>query len=256
MTLRVNVQPPHWLTGRFSELDQNRSEAQEFFARWVEHDDRMRGHVLDVGCGGDLPEVTAIRALLSRCRQLDGVDPRRCVTDHPALMRRWCDPFEDADVPAETYDAVFTFWVVEHVRRAQPFLQKAHDVLRPGGVFYAFTPHALHPFALIVRLVQLVNLKEIWRRINRRHINAYPAYYRLNRLGSIMHAGRRAGFASADIHYLPCVQWDTYFPRPLRVLPHAYDRLIGGRFQRAGQLLAFRLEKAGIDDPPVAPDAR
>ena len=62
-------------------------------------------------------------------------------------------------------------------------------------------------------------------------------------------------FRVAEFHYLPCVQWDTYFPRPLRFFPHAYDRLIGTRFRRAAQLLLFKLEKGPLDADAVAAPA-
>ena len=243
--IRIVIAPPHPLTGRFRELDRNRQGPHAEFAEMLRRDDRMRGRVLDVGCGCDWPESEPIRRVLQECGRLDGVEPAPCVADHPGLTDRFCARFEDAGVSPGAYDALFTFFVAEHIERAGPFLAKAHEALRPGGVMYAYTPHALHPFALISRTIQAVKMKRTWRRRSAAKINEYPAYYRVNRVGSVARAAGDAGFASAEFHYLPCVQWDGYFPRPLRVLPHLYDRLIGIRFRRAAQLLIFKLEKAG-----------
>jgi len=242
--IRIIIAPPHPLTGRFDDLDRDRRGPHLDFAELLRRDDRMRGRVFHVGCGSDWPESEPIREVLRQCGQLDGVEPAAGVADHPGLTERFCSRFEDASIPPSAYDALFSFFVVEHIERAGPFLAKAHEALRPGGVIYAYTPHALHPFALITRTIQTVKMKNIWRVRWAEKINEYPAYYRVNRVGSVARAAGDAGFASAEFHYLPCVQWDGYFPRPLRVLPHLYDRLIGIRFPRAAQLLVFKLEKA------------
>jgi SAM-dependent methyltransferase len=241
--IEVRIAPAHPHTGCFRELDGARSGPHEYFAELLRADPRLRGRVLDIGCGADFPRSRPVREVLAACARLDGVEPDPSVTEHPGLVQRWCCTIEDADLPSAAYDAAVTFWVVEHIRRPDAFLRKAIDALRPGGALYAFTPHSLHPFALISRTIQAVQLKGVWHRASRKKINEYPAYYRLNRRGRVVAAARRAGFASAEIHYLPCLQWDTYFPRALRFAPHLYDRVLGARFPRAAQILVFKLEK-------------
>jgi SAM-dependent methyltransferase len=195
--LEVRIAPPHPLTGRFAELDRRRSDFIEEYASLLEADPRMRCRVLDVGCGCDFPTLEPIARLLRACRRLDGVDPLPCVVDHPGLTERWCGEFETAPIPDDTYDAVFTFFVAEHLRDAGRFFATAARVLVPGGVVHALTPHALHPFAMLSRAIQAVNVKDAWRRATRHKVNAYPAYYRANRLGSVVRAARRAGFTRA-----------------------------------------------------------
>jgi SAM-dependent methyltransferase len=240
----VRVAAPHPLLGRFAELNADRYAPHRVFAELLESDPRMTRRVLEVGCGGDLPAIDRVGAVLRACERHDGVEPDPAVEDHPHLAERWCALFEDAPVPAETYDALLAFWVVEHIEAAVPFLKKAYDVLKPGGVVYAYTPHALHPFAAITRAIQTLGLKGGWRRAAAHKINDYPAYYRMNRVKSVARAARAAGFARADFHLVPCMQWDHYFPRPLRFVPHLYDRMIGIRYRGAGLIFIFRLEKA------------
>jgi SAM-dependent methyltransferase len=244
-SMDVVIAPPHPLTGRFRELDLDRREPSEYFARWVSADARMKGRILDVGCGSGYPSRQSIRAILEAAAQHDGVDPTDGVMHHPGLKERWCAPFEDAPLPAETYDALFSFWVAEHVASPDRFMAQAYRVLKPEGAFYGFTPHALHPFPVAVRLIQLVNVKRWAKRRLIRRATVFPAYYRFNSQGAIVRAAERAGFLRAEFHYLPSLQWDRYFPAPLRFLPHAYDRLVGIRVQRCAALLAFRVEKAG-----------
>lgn len=241
--MKLTIAPPHPYLGRFDQLDRERGEATRYYIEWVGSDPRMKGRVLDVGSGGDYPTPKVVRALLEQCGQHDGVDPNPAIANHPALTERWCAPIEEAPLPAEAYDAMFSFWVAEHIRDPDRFAKQAIHTLKPGGVFYAFTPHALHPFPLAVRMLQMINLKRLAKRRMIQQEKVFPAYYRMNRLGSIARAAERAGFAAAEFHYLPSVQWDHYFPRPLRFLPNLYDRLIGVRFQRAAQVIAYRLEK-------------
>jgi SAM-dependent methyltransferase len=241
--MQVNIAPAHPLTGNFRELDRNRAAAQDSFGEWIAADPRMKGRVLDVGCSDEFPRRPSILAILKAAAQVDGVDPTPAVFKHPGLTERWHAPFEDAPVPGEAYDALFAFWVAEHIEHPDRFLQKAYRALKPGGVLYAFTPHALHPFPLGVRLLEAMKLKRIFKRVQLQSETFFPAYYRMNRAGSVAPRAERAGFKRAEFLYLPAVQWDKYFPAPLRFVPHVYDRLLGIRFRRFAQIIAFRLEK-------------
>lgn len=245
MPLEITIASRHPLSGSFRELDRRRSLPHEHFAAMLSGDPRLRGTVLDIGCGGDFPRNEGVRSVLMKAERVDGVEPDSAVEDHPHLTSRWCCRIEEADLPEGFYDAAIAFWVAEHLEDADSFLRKTHDALKPGGVLYAFTPHAVHPFALISRIVNAVRLKSSWRSVAKRKINDYPAWYRVNRLGSIAPAAERAGFARAEFHYLPCVQWDSYFPRALRFVPHVYDRIIGIHYRRFAQILIFKIEKAG-----------
>lgn len=228
----------------FVECDANRGEPLQLYAQWVAADPRMRGHVLDVGCGSNYPRTPQIRELLQRCSQLDGVDPNPGIKDHPGLTNRWCTPFEEAEPPFEAYDALFSYWVAEHISDPKAFMKNAYAALKPGGVFYALTPHALHPFPIAVRLVEWLQLKRRIKRAVIQRDTTFATYYRMNRIGSVAAAADSAGFARVEFCFVPSVQWDTYFPRMLRLLPHLYDRLIATKFSRASQLIAYKVEKA------------
>ena len=242
--MRVVVAPPYGKTKRFAKARTKPGGPIEYFARLLEADDRMRGRVLDVGCGPDYPEPQPMRAVLARCAQLDGVDPDPAVENHPHLALRWCSEFAEAEIPRAAYDAVMTYNVVEHIKQPRLFLEKVCAALRAGGAFYAFTPHALHPFAMVSRLVQRIGLKDAWRVLSKQKVNPYPAFYRLNRLGAVLKAARDLPFTQLTCHYLPTPQWQAYFPAPLRMLPAMYDHLLGLRLQRCAAVIAIQLDKA------------
>ncbi len=241
----IRKMPPHRLTGNFSELDKQRDCFHFDYAELLKSDPRLRGQVLDVGCGDDHPAVTTLREVLTNASRVDGVDPLASIANHPYLTSRWCAPFETADIPERAYDSIFTFWVVEHISNPLLFMEQSARVLKPGGRVYALTASSLHPFAWISRSVQSLNLKARWRRISRAKVNDYPAYYRLNRPGRIAKFAQIAGFTEVEIWRIPCRQWDIYFPAALRFAPTLYDRLVGCQFQIAAQVLMFRATMPG-----------
>lgn len=226
--------------GSFREHDQDRSRFHYEFQRLIEKEPGLNGRVLDIGCGPDL--APPMKLMRERMTNLDGVEPSADVHQHPQLINRWQATLEESDVPENAYDLAYAYNVAEHVPVADPFFAKVFKVLKPGGVFWALTPHGRHPFTKLVRLSQQLKLKEK-AAARDEAVNHYPAYYRLNTASAVSRSARKAGFASARFVYLPCVQWDMYFPRVLRFVPHVYDRMFGLNFRRSMLLLAYRLQR-------------
>jgi SAM-dependent methyltransferase len=218
----------------------NRSQFQSAFAELVRSRARQGCVVLDVGCGADRQEF--LRPIERLASAIDGVDPSVEVLSHPSLRNRWHATLEDADLPENTYDLAFAYNVVEHIPNPVSFLDKIHRVLKPGGRFLALTPHAIHPFPRAVRLVEWLSLKQAAAAANE-DINDYPAYYRLNSVGSLQRH-MPAGFDLITAWRLPCRQWDQYFPAPLRIFPWLYDLALGDRVDGLMLLFAFEIQKA------------
>ena len=233
----------------YRDLMADRSGFQRAFCRTLLDEPGLKGRVLDIGCGGGVQK--ALETVAERCGQLDGVDQAPEVLRHPRLHGRWHGPFEESGIPHAAYDLAYAYNVVEHISRGRPFFRKVRDILKPGGVFWALTPHARHPFALLARAVEVARLKHFSRDClrdrdtGRYAVNNYPAYYRLNSRPQVARAVTGLGFASLTIHYYPCMQWDTYFPRWLRWAPHLYDYLFGVRVRPLMQILAYRLQVEG-----------
>jgi SAM-dependent methyltransferase len=232
--------------GGYQALMRDRSGFQRAFRQWLLDEPASRGAVLDIGCGAALPPHLA--DLRQRARQLDGVDMREEVNSNTFLDRRWRGMFEETPIPEKVYDLAYAYNVVEHIVDPPRFLKKVDAVLKPGGVFWALTSHSNHPFCLIARGVELMGGKRKMREnlrleAGRYTVNDYPAYYRMNRVASIMKAIQGMNFGKVSFHAYPCMQWDTYFPRMLRWAPHTYDYLLGTRFRHFMLIFAFRLEK-------------
>ncbi len=229
--------------GRFDLLDADRSRVQRDFAARILSDPRVRGRVLDVGAGRS-SNVPAYQPIYEAAETLDALDPDPMVREHPYARRTWACTLEEAtEIPENEYDAAIAFMVVEHVADPRAFLEAVHRVLRPGGVFFATTPSSHHPFAWTVRAVQVLGLKRTAAGRATKKMNEYPAYYRMNSPRAVAPLARELGFARAEFLRYPCVHWDRYFPRALRFVPHAYDRVLGVRYAALSQLLMMTLEK-------------
>jgi SAM-dependent methyltransferase len=243
----------------------------KFFLDCIKDDPRLRGRVLDVGCG-ERPSVITVGALFpvyQLAASLDGLDPFPGVASHPWMEHAWVGEAEKVDLPREAYDASLAINVPEHIADPVPFLRAIACTLKPGGVLYAITPHARHPFAWSVRLIQAINLKRRMAAGNA-EFNDYPAYYRLNSRAAVTRAGEAAGYAAARVYYHPHTHWRTYLPTVLRPAGWFYDATLGIHVMSAAQQFMFMLEKPGngagthlpprtskvFHTAPVAPAAR
>jgi 2-polyprenyl-3-methyl-5-hydroxy-6-metoxy-1,4-benzoquinol methylase len=213
---------------------------QDYWQNLLRQDQRLRGRVLDVGCR-EKPGAIQQQEVVKMAAQCDGVDPDESVLRNPFIKERWHGFFDDAPVPEGAYDAVVAFLVVEHVTNPETFLKAAFRALKPGGVFYATTPHRWHPFPMIVTIFELTKIKYLLSKGNK-DLNDYPAYYRLNSAGAVRKFAQQAGFKRAEVIYHPA-RFEKYFPKPLRFLGVMYDWLLGYRFRACTCQIMIKLEK-------------
>ena len=241
--MELIIGPKPSCAGNYALLNKQRDAHAEYYAKLIAQDPRISGRVLDAGAGAVCPTATWYPIVYDKFGSLDGVDPDPGVLSNTRLINKWNSTLEKADVPAGAYDAAISVNVVEHVFDPTAFLTAIHRALKPGGVYYSQTPHGRHPFSWTVRALQATRLKKtIGATVG--EFNEYPAVYLLNTISTVRHHAQAAGFARAEVHLHPCVNWDRYFPTALRFVPNAYDFLIGVRSRPFWQQLMFKLEKA------------
>ncbi|MCR9295233.1 MAG: class I SAM-dependent methyltransferase [bacterium] len=240
--MQVSYIVPKFEGSNLAYHDQNRSGFQHYFAERLSQENGIRGNVLDVGCGPSLhPRLQPLKNLW---QSLDGLDPNEEEVEmHPDLRQRWAATLEEAPIPNNAYDLAYSFNVAEHVSNPAEFLAKVLSVLKPGGVYWALSNHTLHPFARIVRLIESFQLKRTYAANTSAKVNDYPAFYRCNSVRQILKNCPPAGVRKIDFHFYPCMQWDTYFPKWLRPIPHLYDYTIGTRYARGMMIFMVRIEK-------------
>jgi SAM-dependent methyltransferase len=214
---------------------------QARIADLLESDAHFRGRILDIGCSNRIPDC--MKPPIAKAEQLDGVDPCDSILVHAGLTERWHEEFELAKLPIEAYDAAYAYNVVEHVRSPRDFIATLARVLKPGGVFWAITPNGRHPFAVIVRTVQSLRMKNLFRNFNH-GINDYPAYYRLNTEPRIRALAVAHGLVPTAFHYFMVPGWEAgYLPVGMRWIARSYEETLARHYPDRRLVLAFRLQK-------------
>jgi 2-polyprenyl-3-methyl-5-hydroxy-6-metoxy-1,4-benzoquinol methylase len=243
MSLLVNY---HYLDTvvDFDYHDKRRSAFQNIYADYLSAEPGIGGRVLDIGCGhGENPTY---RLIASHIKHLDGCDPFPVITPPAHLENRWTCRLEDVPVAPSTYDMAYSYNVVEHVENVRSFLSKAVEILKPGAVYWSMSPNARHPFTWATRLAQLLGVKLLYRKFVQPLANDYPAYYRLSHDKWILDAisALNLPVSRIDFYYIPCIQWDMFFPSFLKAIPYLLDRFYLLRQPKRSFIFMFRLEKA------------
>jgi len=143
----LNPPAPHDM-GRHYGADYHRAitgAAETSAPRWIEHQRivsqyKQRGAALDIGCSSgsflaSYPkgawslsgiEISAPEAELARARTGANV---------------FVGDILDAPFPAESFDVVTSFDVLEHLHQPKASMEKIWHWLKPGGIFYVYLPN-------------------------------------------------------------------------------------------------------------------
>lgn len=100
----------------------------------IEHKDKIRGHIYDLGCG----EMPYKEWLLNYSDSYTGVDWGSSLHDLKADVL--ADLNEPLPIESEVADTVISLSVMEHLREPQVFLDEAHRILKRGGAMILQVP--------------------------------------------------------------------------------------------------------------------
>lgn len=134
-----------------------------------------------------------------------GVDVDPIVLTNPTTTENYVMVRDTIPLPDSFCDAIIADYVIEHVRNVQSFCAEVNRVLKPGGYFFARTPHKYSYVSLMARIAQNRHHRRILRSVqpNRKVDDIFPTTYGLNTISSI----RKAFRAYSDYSYL-------YIPEP------------------------------------------
>ena len=100
-----------------------------------------RGRVLEVGCSSGF----MLYPLMEVGYDCVGIEPSGVFRDYLRARRVACHDSLDAlraAAPADDFDAIMHFFVLEHVADPEGFLREQLDLLRPGGLLVCEVPNA------------------------------------------------------------------------------------------------------------------
>lgn len=208
------------------------------------------GRVLDLGCGAN-HDLARYR---TKTREVWGTDFEAHAELQHADWFRPLHPDGSIPFPDETFDAVASIMVMEHVADPAAYFNEITRVLRPGGVFIGHTISGTHYVTLIRRLVGLApHSFSQWlvRKLYGRHDDdTFPTCYRLNTQTQIVRA-------AANMNLAQLARYEDYgyfrFFRPLSAAAVIADRIGETIAPGLGRLyLTVTLQKA----VPVAPSIK
>jgi ubiquinone/menaquinone biosynthesis C-methylase UbiE len=226
-------------------------DRNDLFFEWIlENTPKDTCSILDIGAndGAYCPEVSWIAA---HARTLAGVDPDRAKLErNPFVSERYYATLEDADIPSESFDVLYSIFVFEHVIDEDRFVAAASRILKPGGSMYFITPNGHHYFAILSQLFSRLRMqRQVLGMVRTKELIEsyhYPAVYRLNKPKDIERIGRKHGFESFEYRYSELYgELATYFPGPLKMFPRLWEQAVQatGREDRLLNLMG-RMVKA------------
>jgi 2-polyprenyl-3-methyl-5-hydroxy-6-metoxy-1,4-benzoquinol methylase len=103
---------------------------------------RSKIHVLDIGCG-DGTNLAWWREAIGGDVASHGIEMNAAAAEvaREAGNIVTTKRIEDSELPAQTFDLIYSFHVIEHVEDPSAFLSKAREALRPEGYVLIDTPN-------------------------------------------------------------------------------------------------------------------
>jgi ubiquinone/menaquinone biosynthesis C-methylase UbiE len=168
---------------------------REFFRKYVEG---KRGRLLDMGCG--------LGYFVQAAGRHSGWDAHGYEISPAAVQYARevlklenvnCGRLEDAGFPAESFDIVTLWDVLDHIPRPDPVLRRCQALLKPGGLLFIRTPNIANQLLRSRIKRWLWGMRPDWGYMKARdHAHHYSAE-------SIARLLDRNGFDKVDFVHLP-----------------------------------------------------
>jgi len=179
--------------------------------------------LLDWGCGhGHFSYVLLKAGYRVHAYSLEDESPflrrlRTCYPDRFVFVQGRREEPVRLPFPEETFDAVFSVGVLEHVRETRgtetESLREIRRILRPGGLFLAY--HLPNRYSLIEMLARLLG-----------HPRSHRYKFSVNDIADLC---RASGFTLRERRSYGMIPRNSWAKAPLRIrLSHAAFRIIGG----------------------------
>lgn len=179
--------------------------------------------VLDVGAGAGHLNTYNFKG---KVRRMIGVDFDPRVKENPLLDEGIQCGADALPFPNDSFDIIFSIYVMEHVDDPASFASQIFRVLRPGGYYLALTPNRFHYVPLIAAVTPTSFHKWLNKRRGREEGDTFPTYYRLNSKGVQKSVFREAGFEVKQISSIEIQPNYLKFCTPAFLMGAAYERIV------------------------------
>lgn len=157
--------------------------------------------VLDAGCGNGNFIVDENRDIIDWACGVDlkpDYTHRNVCLDEIKFTSLAATPYPD-----NSFDAVLSLWVFEHLEEPLPVLSEINRVLKPGGLFFFATPNKNFFPLLLNRFITKSKLTEaILQKIyGRKPEDVFKAFYKANSLPALKQLAQETGFDIEKLVY-------------------------------------------------------
>jgi SAM-dependent methyltransferase len=183
------------------------------------------GSLLEIGAGPSNPTSDFLASL----GELTGLDVSEEVRNNRALARSLVYDGTDFGLPANSFDACVSNYVLEHIGNPKAHFEQVARVLKPGGCYALRTPNLLHYVAAGSRMLPHCGhlmLANRLRGLSREAHDPWPTFYRCNTLRRIVRQAAESGLVCSESR---AIEKEPSYGRchPLAFYPMmAFERLV------------------------------
>jgi SAM-dependent methyltransferase len=206
-----------------------------FFYGWMRRECAQPYRALNLGAGpGDLPGSENFTIRDMRCARgiVSGCDPdpevlKNAQLDEALVMERpSVIPFPD-----ESFEVVYSDYVLEHVEFPKLLVAEVWRVLKPGGSFFFRTPNAWHYVSIAALLLPHWVHRHVANRVRGLGADShepYPTFHRMNTRWILHRLCLGGGFRDMEVVMFEGEPSYLVFNTAAFLMGVAYERLVNG----------------------------
>jgi len=161
-----------------------------------------------------------------RARLVCGIDLDQRVMQNPSLDEAKIASAESIPYCDQTFDAVISIHVLEHLENPAKVFREVRRVLKPDGMFLVKTPNKFHYVPLLGRSTPQ-RFHKFYNKIRgREESDTFPTFYRANSKKAIMSLARQENFAVEKIELTEGRPEYLRINAPLYLLGLLYEQIV------------------------------
>jgi ubiquinone/menaquinone biosynthesis C-methylase UbiE len=172
--------------------------AKDYAKQFLNNNLKQGDIVLDLGCGIHSEDFQAIKHKI----KLIGVDFAKQSGQQNQLL----DEFKQVDLNKKlpftdnSFDLVYSRFVIEHLQDPDQTYQEVYRVLKPGGYFIILTPNLYNKLIFLSKILPISLHKFLRAKLTGvAEEEVFPTYYRSNRPAKIKKQLKNSGFKNIKI---------------------------------------------------------